>query len=82
MSARSDQERAENYGALDPSNVPSIQADRMAATLARHYDDLGGEGAQLRAVLCDLRHFADAHDLDFSLWDKSAHQLYRAEVQV
>jgi len=48
MSARADREPAETCGAFDPSNVPSIQADRMAAALVENYDDLGGEGEQLR----------------------------------
>jgi len=70
---------AETYGNVEPSNVPSIQSDKMGETLSLHYEDLESEGEQLRAALCDLRHFADAHGLDFAKWDKSAHQIYRAE---
>lgn len=71
---------AETYGNVEPSNVATIQADGMAETLAARYPDVDAVGEQLRAALCDLRHFADANGLDFSRWDKSAVQHYQAEA--
>ncbi|WP_341369171.1 hypothetical protein [Yoonia sp. BS5-3] len=71
---------AETYGNVEPSNVPSIQAERMGETLAEHYGDIESAGEQLRAALCDLRHFADANGLDFSRWDQSAAKHYGAEA--
>lgn len=71
---------AETYGNVEPSNVPAIQAERIGDGLAAIYTDTDNKGEQLRAALCDLRHFADANGLDFSLWDKSAVTHYNAEA--
>ncbi len=71
---------AETYGNVEPSNVAAIQADAMGEALAARYPDIELNGEKLRAALCDLRHFADAHGLDFSRWDKSALQHYQAEA--
>lgn len=70
----------ETYGNIEPSNVPNIQAERMGDTLSDHYGDIDSVGEQLRAALCDLRHFADANGLDFPRWDRSAAKHYGAEA--
>ncbi|MFV1630775.1 hypothetical protein [Phaeobacter sp. JH20_18] len=71
---------AETYGNVEPSNVTSIQAENIGDTLAEHYGEIQDKGAQLRAALCDLRHFADAHGLDYARWDKSAVMYHSAEA--
>lgn len=71
---------AETYGNVEPSNVAAIQADAMGEALTARYPDIELNGEKLRAALCDLRHFAKAHRLDFSRWDKSAVQHYQAEA--
>ncbi len=70
---------AETYGNIESGNVPQIQADRMRDALAGLYLDADSEAEQLRSALCDLRHFADAKGLDFTLSDKTAQQFYLAE---
>lgn len=70
---------AETYGNIEPSNVPAIQSDRMRFALSGLYIDADTAAEQLRSALCDLRHFADANDLNFDIWNSIAADHYSAE---
>ena len=56
--------------------------DQRAERIADLIRGYSGEGLQtdLKDVLCDLRHLADALGLDFAKVDKGSHSNYREEI--
>lgn len=72
-------------GAPDLGDEPALTpreeaAVRMEGVLRLHYPDLDDPANLLSAALCDLRHFADRHGVDFGAEDHTGFFKYIDEM--
>lgn len=67
---------------MTDNNIIEIIQDRITAAAYAYAMETGADtyDGMLRDLLGDLRHFADAHDLDFAHEDKAAHEVYTEEL--
>ncbi len=62
-----------------PISVAERQSDRIKEAISDVYVDAETTAMLLSYALCDLRHFADRHRLNFATWDEAATESYAAE---
>lgn len=71
---------AGNEGQAEPSNAQVANSEIIFEMLTTLYPEVKGHvGDLLEFALCDLRHFADHHQLSFSCSDQAAQQTYLME---
>jgi hypothetical protein len=71
---------APGHGDDVPLSTAAEAAVRMETMLRLHYPDLSDPENLLSAALCDLRHFADRHGLDFGAEDHTGFFKYLEEI--
>lgn len=63
----------------DEESTRRFQIDRMDELLRAAFDNTEDPAELLAYALCDLRHFADAHGLNFAVTDRKGYAIYAEE---
>lgn len=72
------QSESETYK-TDETSAQRFQIDRMNELLKAAFDNTEDPAELLAYALCDLRHFADAHSLNFATADRKGYSIYAEE---